>query len=48
MTTRLLSRLNDQAFAMLSAVRYGPERCIGFSLCRRRNVGGRSPAAARL
>jgi hypothetical protein len=30
MTCRLLGRLNDQAFATLSAVRYGPVRRIGF------------------
>jgi hypothetical protein len=30
MTSRLLSRLNDQAFATLSAVRYGPVWRIEF------------------
>jgi hypothetical protein len=42
MQSRSLSRLNDQAFATLSAVRYGPVRRIGFLAmpptiaCRRR------------
>jgi len=30
MTNDLLSRWNDQAFATLSAIRYGPVRRIGF------------------
>jgi hypothetical protein len=30
MPSRLLGRWNDQAFATLSAVRYGPVRRIGF------------------
>jgi hypothetical protein len=49
MTGRLLSRLNDQAFATLSAVRYGPVRRIGFLVMPpTSSVGGSSPAAARL
>jgi hypothetical protein len=49
MTGRLLSRLNDQAFATLSAVGYGPVRRIGFLVMPpTSSVGGSSPAAARL
>jgi hypothetical protein len=49
MTSRLLGRLNDQAFATLSAVRYGPVRRIGFLVMPPTScVGGSSPAAARL
>jgi hypothetical protein len=49
MTGRLLSRLNGEAFATLSAARYGPERCIGFLVMPPTSrVGGSLPAAARL
>jgi hypothetical protein len=57
MPSRLLCRLNDQAFATLSAVRYGPVRRIGFLVtpptkCRRpfasRGAAGRAQRVADL